>query len=64
METKVKETLNSSSELTSALNVSPDISLTLPPSSTDNSCQKASDLDMLAEGIKEKLLMSPKSEKN
>ena len=55
---KLSEVLNSICKLiTSALNVSTDnIVLTPPPNSTDNCCQKASDLDMLAEAIKEKLL--------
>ena len=55
--------MNSSSELIAlALNVSiDDILLTPPPSSTDNFCQKVSDLHTLAEAIKEKLLMSKKS---
>ena len=47
----------------SALNVSTDdILLTPPPRSNDNCCQMASDLDMFAEVIKEKLSMSTKSE--
>ena len=62
---KLNEVLNSISKLiASVLNVSTDdILLTSLPSSTDNCCQKENDLDMLAEAIKEKLLISAKSKK-
>ena len=52
---KLNEGLNSiSKSIASAINVSTDDMLLTPlPTSTDNCCQKASDLDILAEAIKD-----------
>ena len=52
---KLNEGLNSiSKSIASAINVSTDdILLTSLPTSTENCCQKASDLDILAEAIKD-----------